>query len=226
MVWDCATPDARTSAGDGQAMRSHQISRERPTFKTAHQFFAEGSFTVDPKAHYLSGEEREKEIEKVGESLEELVTKAFPRTQNLEYAILKAHLIVEHALAQYIRCFAVSAVSISSIRFSFSQKLEVAYLLGFGASDPTLLPTVERLNKVRNQVAHTFNLDRAALDEMLQINHEDYTDFKPKDDRERIRSLRSICAFICGGMVGSIKAAYFMATFDANRTADPKATSR
>ena len=85
---------------------------------------------------------------------------------------------------------------------------------------------MERLNKVRNQVAHTFNLDRAALDEILQINDEYYTDFKPKDDRERIRSLRSICDFICGRIVGSIKAAYFMATFDANRTADPKATSR
>ena len=98
-------------------MRSHQIRRERPTFKTAHQFFTEGGFTTDPKAHYLSGEERKKEIEKVSESLQELVTKAFPRTQNLEYAILKAHLIVEYALVQYIRCFAITAVSISNIRF-------------------------------------------------------------------------------------------------------------
>lgn len=176
-------------------MRDHQIRRERPTFKTAHQFFTEGGFTTDPKAHYLSGEERKKEIEKVSKSLEELVKKAFPRTQNLEYVILKAHLIVEHALAQYIRCFAITAVSISDIRFSFTQKLEVAYLLGFGANDPTLLPTVERLNKIRNQVAHTFNLDRVALDEMLQINHEDYTDFKPKDDREN--TMLALDLYLC-----------------------------
>jgi hypothetical protein len=203
-------------------MRSHQIRRERPTFKTAHQFFTEGGFTTDPKAHYLSGEERKKEIEKVGESLQELVTKAFPRTQNLEYAILKAHLIVEYALVQYIRCFAITAVSISNIRCSFSQKLEVAYLLGFGANNPTLLPTVERLNKVRNQVAHTFNLDRVALDGMLRINHEDYSEFKPKDDRERIRCLRLICIYICAWTAGSIDAAYVMTTLDAKRTADAK----
>jgi hypothetical protein len=203
-------------------MRDHQIRRERPTFRTAHQFFTEGGFTTDPKAHYLSGEERKKEIEKVSKSLEELVKKVFPRTQNLEYVILKAHLIVEHALAQYIRCFAITAVSISDIRFSFTQKLEVAYLLGFGANDPTLLPTVERLNKVRNQVAHTFNLDRVALDEMLQINHEDYTDFKPKDDRERIRCLRWICIYVCAWTAGNIEATYFMTTRDAKQTAGAK----
>jgi hypothetical protein len=116
------------SAGDEQAMRSRQIRRERPTFKTAHQFFTEGSFSITA-AHYLSGEERDKEIERVTEELQDIVKAQFPRTQNLEYAILKAHLIVEHALVQYIRCFAITAVSVSDIRFSFSQKLEVAYLL-------------------------------------------------------------------------------------------------
>lgn len=203
-------------------IRSHQKRRERPTFKTAHQFFTEGWFTIDPKAHYLSGEEREKEIEKVGESLQDIVKKEFPRTQNLEYAILKAHLIVEHALAQYIRRFTITTVSISNIRFSFSQKLEVAYLLGFGANHPRLLPTVERLNKVRNQVAHTFHLDRVALDEMLQINEEDYTDFKPKDDRDRIRCLREICIYICTWTAVNIGLFEIL----VNRAKDPKGTSR
>jgi hypothetical protein len=124
---------------------------------------------------------------------------------------LKAHLIIEYALVQYIRCFAITAVSVSDIRFSFSQKLEVAYLLGFGANDPTLLPSVERLNKVRNQVAHSFDLDRTALDEMLQINHENYKDFKPEDDRERIKMLKLICAYICGVTSGAINAAHYIA---------------
>jgi uncharacterized protein YutE (UPF0331/DUF86 family) len=191
-------------------MRSHQIRRERPTFKTAHQYFEEGSFSIT-KAYYLSGKELEQEIESVTEDLRELTTRQFPRTRNLEYAILKSHLIIEYALAKYIRCMAVTAVDVSDIRLSFSQKLEVAYLLGFGAADPTLLPTVERLNKIRNQVAHTFGLDRAALDEMLRINHEDYTDFKPKDDRERIRILRWVCAYICGRTSGEIYGAYIAA---------------
>lgn len=166
----------------------------------------------DPKAHGLSGEEREAALRKVSDDLLGTVKRHFPRTQNLEYAILKAHLILEFALTQYIRCFVLVAVRAEEIRFTFSQRLEIAYLLGFGANDPILLPTVERLNKLRNQVAHSFTLDRAALDEMLRVNSEDYETFKPKNDRERIRHLRSICAFICGRVAGEAEAAYVMAT--------------
>jgi hypothetical protein len=46
---------------------------------------------------------------------------------------------------------------------------------------------------------------------MLQINHEDYKDYKPKNDRERIRHLRAICVHICGRVAGEAEAAYFMA---------------
>lgn len=167
---------------------------------------------VDPKVHGLSAEEREAALRKVSDDLLGTVKRHFPRTQNLEYAILKAHLIVEFALTQYIKCFVLVSVRAEEIRFTFSQRLEIAYMLGFGANDPILLPTVERLNKVRNQVAHTFTLDRAALDEMLRVNSEDYETFQPKNDRERIRHLRWICAFICGRVAGEAEAAYVMAT--------------
>lgn len=145
------------------------------------------------------------------DELLQLIKQQFPRTQNLEYAILKSHLIVEHALVQYIRCFANTAVSEKDLRFTFSQKLEIAYLFGFGTNSPTLLPTVERLNKIRNQVAHTFSLDRIATDELLRINAADYDTFKPANDKERIRGLRWICAAICGRVAGEIEASYAMA---------------
>ena len=193
-------------------MRSYQVKRERPTLKTAHDYHKSGSFLVDPKIHGLSGAEREAKLQKVRDDLHDAVKRHFPRTQNLEYAILKSHLIVEHALTQFIRCFSLVAVQPENLRFSFSQRLEIAYLLGFGANDPIPLPTVERLNKIRNQVAHSFNLDRAALDEMLRVNSEDYDTFKPKDDRERIRYLRYICLYICGRVSGEALAGYVMAT--------------
>ena len=50
-------------------MRSYQIRRERPTFRTAHDFHKEGSFSIDPKVHGLSGEEREAELQKVSDDL-------------------------------------------------------------------------------------------------------------------------------------------------------------
>jgi len=74
-----------------------------------------------------------------------------------------------------------------------------------------LLPTIEILNRVRNQVAHKFTLDRAAVDELLRINHEDYDAFTPKNDRERVRCLRSLCQYICGTVAGKIEAVFVLA---------------
>jgi hypothetical protein len=199
-------------------MRPSQIKRERPTLRTAHAFFKEGLFSIDPKLHYFSGKEREAEIRKVADDLEEVVGRQFPRTQNLEYAILKSHLIVEYALVQYIRCFAATFIDAKDLRFTFRQKLEIAYLMGFGAHHPILLPTVETLNKIRNQVAHTFALDRAAVDELLRINHEEYTAFNPKNDRQRVQCLRWICTFVCGRTAGEIEAAYSMVTMARSET--------
>lgn len=189
-------------------MHRNQFKRERPTFKTAHDFFKDGFSSVDRKAHLLKGEERQEELRNTEAKIFQIYTQQFPRTQNLEYAILKAHLIVEYALTEYIRESAVTAVSSENIRFTFAEKIEIAYLFGFGVNDPVLLPTIERLNKVRNQVAHTFFLDRTAVDEMLRVNHWDYANFKPRDDRERIRILRLICGFICGRIAGELVGAH------------------
>jgi hypothetical protein len=131
-------------------MRGAQYRRKRPTMQTAHDFFRFGEFLTDPKLHYLSGEEREAEIDNARDELLAICQSQFPRTQNLEFAILKAHLIVEHAIVQFIRCFASVSIAPDQVRFTFRQKLEMAYLLGFGANDPIVLPTVERLNAVRN----------------------------------------------------------------------------
>ena len=41
-------------------------------------------------------------------------------------------------------------------RFSFAEKLELAYLIGMGVTDAVLIPSIKRFNKIRNQVAHSF----------------------------------------------------------------------
>ena len=165
-------------------MRTNQVRRSRPTLRTAHDFFLSGAFLVDPTLHYLSGSERGAELEKTIEELRNITKKHFPRTQNLEYALLKCHLILEYALVQFIRCHSSVSIETKNLRFTFFQKLEIAYLFGFGAQDPILLPTVEQINKIRNQVAHTFVLDRSSVDELLRINSYDYADFAMKSDRE------------------------------------------
>ncbi|WP_374428714.1 hypothetical protein [Tabrizicola sp.] len=188
-------------------MKTKQVKRPRPNLQSAHDYHREGSYSIHPAKHFTFEEERSEEIERIAKELRE-IGKKFPRTQNVEYALLKAHLIIEYAITQYIRGYATVAVTDKDIRLSFSQKLEVAYLLGFGANDPILLPTVEGINRLRNQIAHTFELDRVRLDEVFRINSEDYENFSIKDDRERVTHLRWIARYICAIIPGTMLGEY------------------
>ncbi|WP_165191607.1 hypothetical protein [Caulobacter soli] len=180
-----------------------QIRRERPTLRTAHDFHQKGHFLKSSPEHVVSDQERQHLADEIAGELASLIKTQFPRGANLEYAILKAHLIVEYAVGEYIRCVSDILVDSAHLRkFSFANKIEVAYLLGLGATDALLLPTIERLNKIRNQVAHSFVLDRALVDEMLRVNSNDYDGFNVKDDKQRVRMLR----WLCNGVAAHISA--------------------
>lgn len=153
---------------------------------------------------YLSDADRNDIAEEAAASLEDLI-QYFPRTQNLEYAILKAHLIVEHAITEFIRCTLRVLVEPKDISFTFSQKLEIAVLNGFGAGCAITVPSIEILNQIRNQVAHRFSYERNLLNELLQINFED-VDPNALSDRQCITCLRNYCAFQCGRIAGEIEA--------------------
>ena len=192
-------------------MKRTQIHRKRATLETAAEFAKAGEFYTGPE-NYFSGAERQTAIDEIEGDLWLITKREFPRTSILEYAVLKAHLIVEHAITQYIRCFAHVVIEAKDIRFSFSQKLEVAYLLGLGANDPLTLPVIQSLNKCRNQVAHAFVLDREAVDTLLRINIEHPGKFKPNSDKERIRVLRSLCNWLCTNIAANISGAYWFAS--------------
>ncbi|WP_312162791.1 hypothetical protein [Brevundimonas diminuta] len=189
-----------------------QSRTPRPTLETAHSFHREGVFMVG--GDHVSDEERMRLAREVSDTLHNLIKTEFPRTNHLEYAVLKSHLIIEHAITEYIRCTSSVLVELKDLRFSFHQKVEIAYLMGLGAHDPILLPSIERLNKIRNQAAHSFVLDRALVDEMLRINSEDYEEFKIRDDRDRIKQLRWLSAF----MVGHISAGITVAAFWSSKS--------
>jgi hypothetical protein len=189
------------------SVRMRKFKGPRPTLKTAHEFYRRGFHPPAPGREYFTEEEHLQQVIDIEDDLESIVRLQYPRTQNLEYAILKAHLIIEHSITQYIRAFARTADA-KIERFSFSQKLDIAYLLGFGAHDPTMIPTVELLNRVRNQVAHSFKLDRSLVDELLRINSGEYPRYRPKNDRERIRGLKMMCAFISGFISGYVQSQY------------------
>jgi hypothetical protein len=181
-----------------------RIRKPRPTLKDAHEFRARGTYSVGGN-DYVTDAERFAEVERVHEELHTLATKAIPRTRNLEYMVLKCHTITEFAITHYIRCLSSPVLESKEIRFTYSQKLEIAYLLGFGVADPVLVPTLELLNKARNQVAHTLSFDPNVIREFLQINADSKL---PKNLTltEQLRGLRQITAAICGAVSGSISA--------------------
>jgi hypothetical protein len=186
-------------------MRPLHTNRKRTTLNEAQEYIKKGIGGGANTSDYLSDDQRNKIVTKVTEELSVLVPRHFPRTTKLDYAILKGHLIIEHALTQFIRCISPVLVEIESIKFSFSQKLEIAILFGFGNGCPTLVPTIELFNKIRNHVVHKFEFNKAFVDEIIRLNCDEEC-LNQLNDRKRISCLRVICAGICGRVTGSIGA--------------------
>lgn len=185
-------------------MRPLHTKKKRATRTDAHQARQTGIVGGMSHTNYLSDTERNNIADDAATRLEDVTKLYFPRTQNLEYAILKSHLIVEYAITEFIRCTSHVLVEPKDIRFTFSQKLEIAVLNGFGAGCSTTVPSIEILNQIRNQVAHRFTYERNLLNELIQINFED-TDPNTLSDRECITCLRNYCAFQCGAIAGHIQ---------------------
>jgi hypothetical protein len=186
-------------------MRILHSRRPRTTLSDAQRFRRDGVSGGMRTVDYLTDADRSRIVEEVVGQLLEVPRKHFPRTNNLEYAILKTHLIIEYALTQFIRCTSHVLVEVETLRFTFSEKLELAVLHGFGNGCPNSVPSIELLNRIRNQLAHRFSFDRQLVNELIRINTEDI-DVARLTDRQRIACLRSYCYFSCGQMAGYLKA--------------------
>jgi hypothetical protein len=76
--------------------------------------------------------------------------------------VLRAHLAVEHFLAEFVAATNPRLGSLEDARVTFSQKVEL-----LPDDDPTvsfLKPGLRRLNAIRNRIAHRLRVDIAAED--------------------------------------------------------------
>jgi len=185
-------------------MRPLHSKRKRTSLQDAHLFIKNGVGGGTKDSDYISDYDRENIVNEVTYDLINIVKRNFPKTTNLEYAILKTHLIVEYALTQFIRCSVYVLVESESINFTFIQKLEIAILLGLGHGDPTFVPTLELINRLRNQVAHKFNFSIESVDDIIRINLGEVT--IQLNNKQRISYLKSICVSICYRIIGNIEA--------------------
>jgi hypothetical protein len=189
---------------------------KRPSQKDALEFIKRGFYRIG-KEHYVIPENRIEDLDQLSNRIRELLKKHIPKSRNLDLVILKCHLLIEFMMDQLINLFSVHKIGIQKERFSFNQKITLLHILGF-PPDPTILPSIELINKIRNQVAHTLSIDRDLVDTLLKINAEDPDTFRVTNDNERVKAIKSITCFICGALMGVIKAHHIEAYEQTLRT--------
>lgn len=180
------------------------LKKTKPSLEIAHKIASGKQHARISINEYFTDSERIHEVRDVVESIKKVATKNFPRTQNLEYAILKTHLIIEFAITEFIRCSMSIVSKTNRIDLKFSQKITFLFQLGF--NDEVLLPCIELLNKARNQVAHNFTINKDYIDEIIRLLSENYNNFNLKNDIERIKGLKYFCFYVSGMIAGQLEA--------------------
>jgi hypothetical protein len=99
------------------------------------------------------------EFLKLVETEKNFVIKSFKEIDDFEILILKAHLIIEHTLDDFINSFAIANIDISNMDFSFTHKIKVAKILGLTIYKSTFENQLILLNKLRNSIAHNLKYD-------------------------------------------------------------------
>lgn len=88
--------------------------------------------------------------------------------KDVDYLILKGHILTEHSLHFFIEMTSIGKVNFEKVKFSFSNKIEIAKTLGLFESNPKLYSELKLLNKLRNSIAHKLRYDKKLFAEFLK----------------------------------------------------------
>lgn len=90
----------------------------------------------------------------------------FPKVITSELVIIKCHLLIEYSLDYFINTVTNNRYESENYDFTFSQKSKIAILLGLDEHDPgkEIRFFIEKLNTLRNQIAHNIEFDYKLLD--------------------------------------------------------------
>lgn len=185
--------------------RFHRSRRKRPNLQEVETFLNQGHGSCMRHEDFVSVGERRKRLVALSAEMETKLKEHLPRSHNLELVILKCHLLLEFMFNQFIDLIAPTEGIIDSERFTFKQKEALVHMLGFPAN-PCFFPTIDILNSVRNDVAHTLKLDRHKIDKLIRINCDDPEDAQGLSDVQRASALKCITKALCWKMLGAIEA--------------------
>jgi len=182
-----------------------RFRRKRPNLAEAEEWLRRGYGAVMTASDYVSVEERKQRLEKLDTDVPTMLRTELARVRSLDLVILKCHLLLEFMLNQFIDLTAPTEGALEDARLTFKQKQAVVHMLGLPAI-PLFLPSLDLLNTIRNQVAHTLAPDRGLTDKLIGMNSEDPDEIQNLTDAKRVTALKQITRFYCGMIVGVIDA--------------------
>lgn len=127
----------------------------------------------------------------------EVTLNALRETHDEVALVLRGHLIVEAMLWAYIERTVPNPASLSDSRLSFRQVLRVAWALRDPSKDSWLWPALEKLNSIRNELAHSIMPGDYAKkrEAFLQATETHIETPCGLDDRQH---LRMVLVILCG----------------------------
>lgn len=184
--------------------RFYRRRKSRPRLKDALEYHAKGSYSGGSSEDYVTAQERVTRLSEVKQEIDELVKRHIPRSTDLTLVLLKCHIILEFVANRFLELAAPTEVDFTKERFTFIQKITLLHAFGL-PPDPVILPTLELLNELRNQAAHSLSIDRQKLDLLIRLNSDDPSEAKGLDDKARAKWLKAITQFTAGVIIGNLE---------------------
>lgn len=149
---------------------------------------------------------KHKKLELDDKEFQSFIKKQIGRINNLELIILKGHLLIEYLLNRAIETHSqFDRIDVLKMNFNFSHKVKICQILGvFHYRDDGILQQIIQLNQIRNNVAHTLEIDYNKLKGFLKGCTEESFDIQ--NDKEIVRLLKKIIPFLCGYLIGTVNA--------------------
>lgn len=105
--------------------------------------------------------------------------------KDVDYLILKGHILTEHSLHFFIEMASVEKINFEKVKFSYSNKIEIAKTLGLFADNKKLYSELKLLNKLRNSIAHKLKYDEKLFADFIK-GFEPYKDYFQSENFKKL----------------------------------------
>jgi len=134
-----------------------------------------------------------------------LLDKELESIEDLQLLILKGHIVTEFSINCYLEKISKNEND-NFFKENYSYKLKLKLLSSFGEglrSDPDMIKVLDLLNKVRNSIAHSLNINQQLLDELV-TSIRNY--ILSESDRKEYQTQRDVISHA----IGFLGAFYFL----------------